>query len=109
MRVHLIKWRSIQDFAIGHAGSQASFQKFYQELKRADWGTINDIKKTFGSADLIKNDRIVFNVGGNNYRVICSYWFGPRMVHLYVKWIGTHAEYNKLCKENEQYTIERYS
>ena len=108
MRVHLVKWRSIQDYALGHARSQTSFQRFYQELKHADWNTMNDIKNTFGSADLIKNDRIVFNVGGNNYRVICSYWFGPRMVHLYVKWVGTHAGYNKLCRENLQYTIDLY-
>lgn len=92
-----------------HARSKVSFERFNEIIKNADWESIHNVNRTFGAADLIKNDRRVFNVGGNNYRVICAYWFGPRMVHLYVKWIGTHGEYTKLCKENLQYTVDLYS
>lgn len=107
MKVHLIKWKSIEDFFAVNARSKVSFERFKETIKHAaDWESINDVKQTFGTADPIGNDRIVFNVGGNNYRLICSFWFGPRMVHLYVKWIGTHAAYTKICKENLQYTID---
>jgi mRNA interferase HigB len=106
MRVHLIKWKSIDDYISVHARSKVSFEVFKEKIKHANWKTINDIHNTFGSADIIKNNRIVFNIGGNNYRIICSYWFGPRMVHLYLKWIGTHAEYTILCNHNAQYTID---
>lgn len=82
---------------------------FKESIKGANWEVINDIKQTFGSADIIENDRIVFNIGGNNYRLICSYWFGPGMIHLYVKWIGTHAEYTKICNQNLQYEIDDFS
>ncbi len=109
MKVHLIKWRSIEDFFAANTRSKVSFQRFRDIIKHADWETINDIKQTFGTADPIGNDRIVFNVGGNNYRLICSFWFGPRMVHLYVKWIGTHAAYTKLCRENLQYAIDLFN
>lgn len=68
------------------------------------------MKRTFGSLDLLGkgSSRAVFNVGGNNYRIICKYRFGITMVHLFVTWIGTHAEYTKLCDQGKQYTVEQY-
>lgn len=100
MKVHLIKWKSVEGFITEHSRSRTSFERFKTIIKSADWESIHDVQQTFGSADLIENDRIVFNIGGNTYRLICSFWFGPQMVHLYVKWIGTHAEYDKLCRKN---------
>jgi len=69
-----------------------------------------DIKRTFPSADLLGNgsNRVVFNIAGNSYRMICAYVFGQAMVHCYIKWIGTHSEYTKLCEKNEQYTVSSY-
>jgi len=109
MKVHLIKWRSVYEFVVKHARSNVSFEAFKESIKRSDWNSINDVQQTFNSADVISNNRLVFNIGGNNYRLICSYWFGPKMVHLYVKWIGTHAEYSKLCKQNLQFAIDEFS
>ena len=65
---------------------------------------------TFNSADILGrgSDRIVFNIAGNNFRLICKYHFGKEKVHLFVKWIGTHAEYTKLCKDAKQYDINAY-
>ena len=79
-------------------------------MKQADWEVPGDIISTFSSADLLGNSsrRVVFNIAGNHYRLICKYNFGSNMIHLYVKWIGTHAEYNSLCKKNEQYYINIY-
>ena len=88
MKVHLVKWKSIENFIVDNARSKASFERFKTAVKGAGWESVNDLQDTFGSADLINNDRVVLNIGGNNYRLICSYWFGPRMIHLYVKWIG---------------------
>lgn len=108
MRVHVIKWKSVEEFVTTHVRSKVSFESFKEKIKHSDWNSTNDIQSTFKSADMIKNDRIVFNIGGNNFRIICTYWFGPNMVHLYLKWIGTHAEYTKLCNKNFQYTIDEY-
>jgi mRNA interferase HigB len=76
----------------------------------SDWNKPEDIRKTFGTADLLgKNSgRVVFDLGGNNYRMICKYSFGERQVHLFVCWIGTHAEYDNLCAGNQQYVINSY-
>lgn len=54
------------------------------------------------------SNRVVFNIGGNNYRMICKYAFGEKQVHLFICWIGTNTEYDELCDNNEQYTITNY-
>lgn len=110
MRVHLIREETIAGFVFSHARSYTSFESWLKKLKTADWVVPADIVQLYNSADLLGNgsNRVVFNVGGNNYRMICKYMFGAKQVHLYVCWIGTHAEYDWLCKENKQYTINLY-
>lgn len=110
MKVHLIKKQSIEDFAKNNARSKSSFEVWLSVIKRVDWNEPKDIVTTFNSADILgkSSKRVVFNIGGNNYRLICKYHFGETKVHLFVKWIGTHAEYSKLCNENKQYDIEAF-
>ena len=107
MRVHLIKRRPIEDFTEKHSLSKNAFNIWLSLIKSADWVIPGDIQATFGSADLLGNgyDRVVFNIGANKYRLICSYLFGNKQVHLFVCWIGTHAEYTELCKKGHQYTV----
>jgi mRNA interferase HigB len=68
------------------------------------------MKATFNSVDFLgkSSGRVVFDIGGNNYRVICKYAFGEKQVHLFVCWIGTHKAYDKLNEKEEQYTINVY-
>lgn len=110
MRVRLIKRKSIEEFTIANARSRSSFKTWMAILKYADWNTPENILETFGSADLLGkgSNRVVFNIGGNAYRMICKYHFGLLCVHLYIKWIGTHAEYSELCNDLEQYNINIY-
>ncbi len=107
MRVHLIKKQSIEDYVQKNARSRASFEIWLSIIKRVDWKEPNEIILTFNSSDILGkgSDRVVFNIGGNNYRMICKYHFGETKVHLFVKWIGTHAEYTKLCNDGKQYEI----
>ncbi len=110
MRVNLIKQKTIRDFVLENARSKVSFEDWLVKIKFADWQTPEDIKKTFNSADFFGkgSNRIVFDIAGNNYRIICKYGFGENEVHLFVCWIGTHAQYTKLCHRNEQYTVNIY-
>jgi mRNA interferase HigB len=66
----------------------------------------------FASADLLgqSSNCVIFNVGGNKFRIICSYYFNEEIdsVTLFVKWIGTHAEYDQLCDRGKQYTVDKY-
>jgi len=108
MKAHLIKKQSIEDYVLKNAKSRASFEIWLSIIKRVDWNEPNEIITTFNSADILGkgSDRVVFNIGGNNFRLICKYFFGKVRVHLFIKWIGTHAEYTKLCKEGKQYEID---
>ncbi len=110
MKVRLIKRKSIEDFAAKNARSRSSFMIWLTLLRQADWIDPGDISQTFGSSDLLGNgsDRVVFDVAGNNFRMICKYHFGSTMVHLYIKWIGTHAEYTRLCANQLQYTVNKF-
>jgi len=110
MKVHLIKRQTIALFERHNARSRSSFRIWFLALKRADWSSPASILKTFGSADLLGDgsDRVVFDIGGNDCRMICHYVFGEKQVHLFVCWIGDHAEYTKLCKENKQYTVSQF-
>jgi mRNA interferase HigB len=110
MKVHLIKKQTIEDFAADNARRRSSFADWLKKLKHADWEKPMDIPATFGSADLLghSSNRVVFDIGGNNYRVIFRYVFGEKQVHLFVCWIGTHAEYDQLNHKNEQLTVNHY-
>lgn len=110
MKVHLIKKDSVEEYVLFHASGRNAFAEWLAKLKFADWLAPEDIQSLFPAADLLGGgtSRVVFNIGGNNYRMICKYWFGATRVHLYIKWIGTHAAYDRLCKQNGQYTIDNY-
>ncbi len=110
MKVHLIKKQSIEDYILKNARSRASFEIWLSIIKRVDWNEPNQILTTFGSADIPgrSSNRVVFNIGGNNYRMICKYHFGNTMVHLFIKWLGTHSDYTKLYDDGKQYETDLF-
>ena len=75
MKVHLVKKQTIEEYAQDNARSRVSFKLWLLILAGADWNSPEDILKTFGATDLLGNgcDRAVFDIGGNNYRMICHY------------------------------------
>lgn len=110
MKVHLIKKQSIEDYVQKNARSRTSFEIWLSIIKHADWSEPKEIISTFNSADILGkgSNRVIFNIGGNNCRMICKYHFGNTKVHLFIKWIGSHAEYTKLCNEGLQYDVDVY-
>lgn len=110
MRIHLIKKQSIEDYVLKNARSRSSFETWLSIIRHADWEEPNDIISTFNSADILGKGsyRVVFNIGGNNYRLICKYHFGITRVHLFIMWIGTHTEYSKLSNEGKQFEIDKF-
>lgn len=110
MKVHLVKKQTLEDFAHQHPRAKTSLEDWIGKLKLANWENPGDIKNTFNTADLLggSSKRVVFNIAGNNYRMICKYIFGMKQVHLFVCWLGTHAEYDKICNQGVQYFINLY-
>jgi len=97
------------DYVQSNVQSKSGFDIWLRKIKLANWSNINDVKASFATADLLRGtNRIIFDVGGNKYRIICSFFIGRKNFHLYINWIGTHAEYTKLCASNKQYTTDKY-
>ena len=110
MKVRLIKMQTILDYIKANSQSKGGFDVWMRKIKYADWSNLNDLKNSFGSVDSIGSgiNRVIFDIGGNKYRMICSYKIGKKNFHLYINWNGTHAQYDKLCKLNMQYTIDKF-
>ncbi|OFX24458.1 MAG: addiction module toxin RelE [Bacteroidetes bacterium GWA2_31_9] len=71
--------------------------RWYKEVLFSDWQDFHSIKKTFNSVDSIGNDRFVFNVAGNKYRIVAMIHFSKRTI--YLRFVGTHNQYNNIdCK-----------
>jgi mRNA interferase HigB len=68
--------------------------KWYDETKSADWKNFTELRKTFNTADHVGNDRYVFDVKGNQYRLIALIIFKVRTV--FILFIGTHKEYDEV-------------
>ena len=73
----------------------AEFLKaWYQDAAKADWASPQDVKNRYASASIIQNNRVVFNIKGNDYRLIAG--INYRLRALYIKFFGTHAEYDRV-------------
>lgn len=110
MKIHLIRKETIEAFIKQNAQSSSAFEEWSNKLKYADWGTPADIIATFPSTDILGkgSSRVVFDIGGNKYRMIGKYAFGEKEAHLFICWMGTHAEYDKICAAEKQYSISVY-
>ncbi|MFT6337874.1 MAG: mRNA interferase HigB [Saprospiraceae bacterium] len=103
VKVNLVKWVNVLEIVKSNPEMKKAFIKFYLKLKTVEWKHPNDVLKTFNSADILKctnGNRIIFNLGGNKYRLICGYYFGVNTIHLFVKFVGTHKQYDRIeaCK-----------
>ncbi|MBD1397526.1 type II toxin-antitoxin system HigB family toxin [Pontibacter sp. JH31] len=92
--MRVIAKRTLRDFWEKHADSEQQLKAWYNEAEQANWTSPNDIKKDYPSASLLEDNRMVFNIKGNNYRLIVkiNYKYGI----VWIRFIGTHAEYDKV-------------
>lgn len=83
----------IDKFIRKHANSKSSLSAWLEEAEESEWESPQDIKDRYRSADFLSGDRVIFDIGGNNYRlmVLVRYRNGV----LLIQKIGTHAEYSK--------------
>lgn len=105
--MRVISRRPLRDFARKHAGSGGPLDAWWKVATSADWSSIRDVRKTYPHADAVTLKcgfvATVFNVGGNNCRLIAGISYKFRVI--YVKYVLTHPEYNKnawkeqLCRE----------
>ena len=81
-------------FAKLHPASSEPLNNWYETVRRCNWANFSQIKETFNSVDAVGNDRFVFNIKGNSYRLVAMIPFNKRTI--YIRFIGAHAEYDKI-------------
>ena len=81
-----------------HAQAEQPLRAWHDEAKAAKWTTPQDIRDAYASAGFISNNRVVFNIKGNDYRLIVAIAYTVQIV--YIKFIGTHAEYDDVDASN---------
>lgn len=84
----------INEFGMKHPDSIEALNDWWEKVKKADWSTPNDLKKSFNTVDYVGNDRYVFDIKGNKYRLVAMIFFDIRT--LYIRFMGTHAEYDDI-------------
>ena len=90
----IISKTALNLFGEQHPDVATALNDWYETVKNADWRNLADIKQTFNSVDYVADNRYVFNVKGNHYRLVAMIFFSVRTV--YIKFIGTHVEYDKI-------------
>ena len=88
-------------FAKEYPDALVSLMEWYDNVTQADWNSVNDVRSMYNTADYIGNERFVFNIRGNRYRLIVAVVFSIRTV--YIKFIGTHAAYDKVDAKTVAY------
>ncbi|WP_234997883.1 type II toxin-antitoxin system HigB family toxin [Mucilaginibacter sp. OK098] len=90
----IISYTKLRDFFDIHADAKDALNNWYRLVSQADWANYHEIKAMFNSVDAVGNDRFVFDIRGNNYRIVAMIFFDVRTV--YVRFVGTHKEYDRI-------------
>ena len=92
--MRVIAKSTLRDFWIKHGDCEQPLKAWYQETLKAKWKSYNELKKEYPSASILKDNRVVFNIKGNSYRLIVK--FNLDFQICWIRFIGTHAEYDKI-------------
>src|SRR5690625_301979 len=92
MRIFVRK--TLRDFWIRHSDSEVALRSWFSEAKNSRWESPADIKKIYPHASILPENRVVFNIKGNTYRLVVktNYDYGQ----VFIRFVGTHAEYDKI-------------
>ena len=93
-KMRVIAKKAIVSFYTKHNDAETALEEWFEKTEKAKWENFAELKKTFNTADYVGNGRVVFNIKGNNYRLVALVLFKIKMV--YIRFIGTHDEYDKI-------------
>lgn len=95
--MRVIAVSTLRTFWEKHPDAEQPIKAWLEEARKAKWTQPSDIKANYGSASILKNRRVVFNIKGNDYRLIVAIAYKLSIV--YIKFIGTHKEYDAVDAE----------
>jgi mRNA interferase HigB len=92
--VRIIALKTLRAFWEQHPDVRQALQAWYHDTKRATWRTPTDIKNVYRNASFAGNNRVVFNIKGNEYRLVVAVQYQHSIV--YIRFVGTHQQYDKI-------------
>ncbi|MBK7129140.1 MAG: type II toxin-antitoxin system HigB family toxin [Crocinitomicaceae bacterium] len=92
--MRIISKKTLREFWEKHSDSQQQLKSWFQESSSKGWKSPKDIKKEYPSASFLENNRVVFNIKGNKYRLVVKINYDYHMV--WIRFVGTHADYDKI-------------
>jgi mRNA interferase HigB len=98
--MRIIARRALREFVGSLSGKKdqpavkASLDAWFNEVSKATWKNMADVKRRYATASIVSAERIVFNIKGNDYRLVAAVDFEKAIV--WIKWLGTHQDYDKI-------------
>jgi mRNA interferase HigB len=98
--MRIISKKKLKDFyeQSKYADSRSSLESWHKEVLKLDWNNPNEVKEMYRNASIIGNEKVIFNIAGNKYRLIVSINYYAKIV--FIKFIGTHKQYDKVNIED---------
>ena len=93
--MRIISKKILREFWAVHSDAEQSLKSWHAKAKLAEWKTSSDIKTDYKNASFVANNRVIFNIKSNTYRLVAAvnYDFGI----IYVRFMGSHKEYDKIA------------
>ena len=95
--MRIIAKKALREFWERQPPAKGPLLAWYREVEHEDWATPADVKAKYGSASIIGSERVVFNIKGNDYRLVVRINYAYRIV--YVRFVGRHADYDRVDVE----------
>jgi len=98
--MRIISKKTLKDFYEQsiYTDSKSALEAWHKEVLKLNWNNPNEVKEMYRSASIIGNEKIVFNIAGNKYRLIVTVNYYAKIV--FIKFIGTHKQYDKVNMED---------
>lgn len=92
--MRIIAKKTLKEYWENEPAVKSPLEAWHAEAKNAEWSTPADVKAHYGTASILKDGRVVFNIGGNKYRLVV--WINYDFHTIYIRFIGTHKEYDEI-------------
>jgi len=96
--MRIIAKRTLKEFWEKYPDSEEALRAWYDEALKENWNSFHEIKEKYRTASVLGNDRVIFNIKGNKYRLIILILFGRGKI--FIRFVGTHTEYDKIDAKN---------
>lgn len=92
--MRIVSFKKIREFSDKYNDAESALSFWYYNVTSKEWNSLNDIRNDYNTVDYVGNNRYVFNIKGNSYRLVAIISFNAKKV--YIRFIGTHPQYDKI-------------